>query len=109
MGKNKIELIKFFDKKNNLLRWTDISTGTIYFGFKNNETLYSLGVPSEAYGSKVFLEAFTNKGKNLFEKECTTNSFGETRKKTNTIKDVEDSVIRNSGFDFPVMFFKNDK
>ena len=87
----------------------DIATDTVYFVFKNGISYYSLGVSHESYGSKVFLGVFTVNRKNLFQKECTTNSFGEAKAKLKTIKDVEDSVIRESGFDFPIIFYKADK
>lgn len=103
--KNKIELTQIFTPEKNLLRWTDVATGTVYFGFKNGQAYYSLGVPQKRYGAKTFLEVTSTNQKMLFQKECTENSFGETDKKLSTIKNVPDDKVRNGGFDFPAMFY----
>lgn len=104
--RNKVELIQSFDASHKLLRWKDLGTGSTYFGFKNNQTFYSLSIPQEKNEAKAFLEAFTNDGHSKFQKSCTTNSFGETAKKLITIQDVSDRKVRDSGFDFPAMFYK---
>jgi hypothetical protein len=100
--KNKIQLIyKVVEKnKNTLYRYTDSANYTTYFGFNNKGYSYSIGVPQETYGAKVFLTI--QQGDKIFSnKQCNTNSFGEKLFKSSLITDISSDTIEKSGYIFP--------
>lgn len=99
--KNATELVVEFTNKDQLQRWTDAGTYTVYLGFKRGEYSYSFGIPQETIDAKAFLSV-KRKGERLgHDKLCTNNSFGDKKISSNAIVDIDDEIIRDSGFDFP--------
>ncbi|GAB1108665.1 hypothetical protein [Aeromonas caviae] len=99
--KNATELAVEFTSKNQLQRWTDAGTYTVYLGFKRGEYSYSFGIPQETINAKAFLSV-KRKGEQLgHDKLCVDNSFGDKNMSSNAIIEIDDKDVRNSGFDFP--------
>ncbi|MBL0455615.1 hypothetical protein JD499_00020 [Aeromonas enteropelogenes] len=101
-GKKKsMELTTKFTNENQLQRWTDVGTYTVYLGFKRGEYSYSFGIPQETINAKAFL-SIKRKGERLgHDKLCVGNSFGDKNISSNAIIDIDDEDVRNSSFDFP--------
>ncbi|KAB8309363.1 hypothetical protein EH228_13200 [Erwinia endophytica] len=97
---NTSELNVNFDTKNKLKRWIDLGTYTTYLGFNHGRYSYVLRIPEEKPGAVALLDVKEN-GNIISTKRCDSNSFGEKNIKMNSIEDIADSSVRNSGFKFP--------
>lgn len=95
-----IELMKSFSSENPVFRWIDTATHTIYFGFRSSGYAYVFGVPQETLGAKAFLDV-TNLNRPVMTHTCTGNSFGRKSIVSEAIKDIDDNLVRGSGFIFP--------
>jgi hypothetical protein len=98
--KSTIELIKGFSSENPVFRWIDTTTYTTYFGFRSSGYAYAFGVPQETLGAKAFLDV-TNLNRPVMTHTCTGNSFGRKSIVSEAIKDIDDNLVRGSGFIFP--------
>lgn len=97
---NTVELKVDFNSNRKLKRWVDLGTYTVYFGFNNGVYSYTLGVPEERPGALAFMDV-KKEGITISSHECSSNSFGETNIKSNSIENVSDSSVRDNGFKFP--------
>ncbi|MBT8765825.1 hypothetical protein [Metapseudomonas boanensis] len=98
--KDKVELSTAFSRNKKISRWIDLGTYTTYFGFRVGKYSYIFGIPEEAYGAKAFLKVKKNQDE-IMSRECTENTFGEKLMAAPSINDVDDEIIRDSGFIFP--------
>lgn len=94
------ELVVGFNHQNKLRRWVDLGTYTTYLGFSRSDYSYILSVPEEKPGVVAQLDVKKN-NKIIISKQCDFNSFGEERLKMNSIEDIPDNLVRDSGFKFP--------
>ena len=102
-----IDSSKAFTKHNPLLRWVDTSAYTTYFGFKQNNKYYSVGVPQETDGAKVFIEIFDEKGQALSGLSCISNSFEHKMLTSPAILDLSDEDVYQQGGHFPYDYDTN--
>lgn len=102
-----IDSSKAFTKHKPLLRWVDTSAYTTYFGFKQNNKYYSVGVPQETEGAKVFIEIFDEKGQALSGLSCINNSFEHEMLTSPAILDLSDEDVYQQGGHFPYDYDTN--
>lgn len=98
---------KEFTKHDPLLRWVDSSAYTTYFGFEKGEKYYSIGVPQETQGAKVFMDISNEKGQELYSLSCVTNSFEQKILTSPAIIDLSDEEVYKQGVNFPYDYYKN--
>lgn len=98
---------KAFSANAPLLRWLDSSAYTTYFGFKHNDQYYSVGVPQEAHGAKVFMDIFDKQGKEVSNLSCTDNSFAQKALASPAIIDLSDQEMYQHGTNFPYDYYTN--
>ncbi len=96
---NKSELSVVFNESNQLQRWLDKGTYTTYLGFNRGEYIYVLGIPSQNFGVKAFLDVKKDK-KYIAHKQCDENSFTEKEKKGSFVRDLSEDEFFKSIF-FP--------
>lgn len=99
--KTKIELGVIFSPKNPLSRWVDAATYTTYLGFRRGKYSYSFGIPQETLGAKAFLD-ISRSGSLVSSQLCTGNSAGKKNLIGDAIVEVDDNVVRDGGFIFPL-------
>lgn len=93
--KNNIQLeysVKQNNTKSKMYRGVDNGTFTTYFGFKNGEYFYVIGVPEERYGAKAFLNIFKN-NEIITSLQCKTNSFGMKNIQSNLLTTVDGNEL----------------
>ncbi|MFZ5001203.1 hypothetical protein ACOY5P_17685 [Enterobacter asburiae] len=95
-----VEMSVEFNKSYQLQRWLDKGTYTTYFGFQKSSYSYVIGVPEENFGAKAFLNVKKD-GKDVMNKECDSNSFGDKKKNGEYVKDLNDEVVLNGKSIFP--------
>jgi len=89
-----------FERDKPIFRWVDTATYTTYFGFKQPGGSYVFGNPQETFGARAFQEV-SKSGELTKTFRCHGNSFGDKDFNSPAISDVEDEVVRGSGFEFP--------
>lgn len=84
-----------FNPPSPITRWIDLGTYTTYFGYRDGERAYILGVPEEKHGALAFL---VSRKKNESEDmiECHENSFGDKKYPSKAIKDIDDDYAREN-------------
>lgn len=100
-----ISVDKTFTEQQPLLRWVDSSAYTTYFGFQDNGQYYSVGVPQETHGAKVFMDAYDQEGQAVAHLSCTSNSFADKAVASPAIIDLSNEDIYNHGINFPYDYY----
>ncbi|WP_367109212.1 hypothetical protein [uncultured Psychrobacter sp.] len=97
-----------FTVQNPLLRWIDSSAYTTYFGFKDSDQYYNIGVPQETHGAKVFMDIFDQQGQEVANLSCINNSFVDKTLASPAIIDLDDKEIYKHGVNFPYDYYTNE-
>ncbi len=102
-----IDSTQMFTEQKPLLRWVDSSAYTTYFGFKKSNQYYSIGVPQETHGAKVFVDIIDKHGQESSSISCVNNSFEHKMLASPAIMDLSDDEVYKQGINFPYDYYTN--